>query len=150
MTTFPRNDPHHPKEALGHVQVYRTPHTPHRTPPKNTVHGLSSGPTQERSDGSLVSDIVEDVSPAPTQVPASQREDDEGYGGVIAQLDEQTRVVECADSIQWILQRRSGVKWRNCSFCQSRAALLRNIREKRERWGEIDVTPLLSLPEWHP
>jgi hypothetical protein len=50
------------------------------------------------------------------------------------------------DPLQWILQQRQGDRWRGHSFCCTRAALLRCIRD---HCGD-DITPVLRLPEWHP
>jgi hypothetical protein len=85
----------------------------------------------------------------------------------IAQLNETWRVVD--DPLQWILQRRKGNPrsknsgWENRSFCRTRDALLRCIREYcclpdqgehrsiREYRG-VDgaaVEQVRALPEWH-
>ena len=72
---------------------------------------------------------------------------------LVAQLNERWRVV--ADPLQWILQKRKGTPskkksgWQGSSFCRTRKALLRNIRE---RCGEVDPKTLAeieALPEWH-
>jgi len=68
------------------------------------------------------------------------------------QLNEGWRVSE--DSIQWILQRqcnKSGkkAKWTGRSFCRTREALLRCVRD---HYGIIDAEALkrlVLLPEWH-
>ena len=58
--------------------------------------------------------------------------------------------------LQWILQRRKGSPrkknfgWRDRSFCRTREALVRRVREY---CGEIDdnsLAVLKSLPDWHP
>ena len=72
----------------------------------------------------------------------------------LAQLNESWRVVD--DPLQWILQRRKGNPrdkssgWRGRSFCRTRDALLRCVREQ---CGEIDANSLAvlkALPDWHP
>jgi hypothetical protein len=72
---------------------------------------------------------------------------------LVAQLNASWRVAD--DPLQWILQRRKGHPrkknggWRARSFCRTREALLRCIREY---CGEIDplaLTKLKSLPDWH-
>jgi hypothetical protein len=72
---------------------------------------------------------------------------------LVAQLNETWRVID--DPLQWILQLRKGNPrkknpgWRGRSFCRTRKALLRCIREY---CGEVDVGALArvkSLPEWH-
>ena len=65
---------------------------------------------------------------------------------LVAQLNESWRVVD--DPLQWILQRRKGNPrpknsgWRDRSFCRTRDALLRCVREY---CGEIDVNSLSKL-----
>lgn len=63
-------------------------------------------------------------------------------------LNERWRV--SFDPLQWILERRRGERWIASSFCVTRQALLRNIRE---RSGEVDPDALAkvnSLQPWHP
>jgi len=73
---------------------------------------------------------------------------------VIAQLNEKWRVVD--GSLQWILQHKKGNPrkkssgWRGRSFCRTREALLRCVREY---CGEVDprgLVKLKGLPEFHP
>jgi hypothetical protein len=72
---------------------------------------------------------------------------------LVAPLNERWRVVD--DPLQWILQRKKGNPrkknsgWRDRSFCRTRDALLRCVRE---HCGEIDdnsLAKLKSLPDWH-
>jgi hypothetical protein len=72
---------------------------------------------------------------------------------LVSQLDEAWRVVD--DPLQWILQRRKGNPrsknsgWDGRSFCRTRDALLRCIREY---CGVVDAKALAnvqSLPDWH-
>ena len=71
---------------------------------------------------------------------------------VPVQLNEGWRVSE--DSIQWKLQRRCSkpgqkAKWTGRSFCRTREALLRCVREY---CGVVDAEALKrleALPEWH-
>ena len=68
------------------------------------------------------------------------------------QLNEGWRVSE--DSLQWMLQRRSSKpgqkpKWTGRSFCRTREALLRCVKEY---CGIVDAEALARLallPEWH-
>jgi hypothetical protein len=73
---------------------------------------------------------------------------------LIAQLNANWRIID--DPLLWILQRRKGKPrqknsgWRSRSFCRTRDALLRCIREYR---GGVDVEALAkveALPDWHP
>lgn len=67
------------------------------------------------------------------------------YPRIVAVLDAKTRVIECADAIQWIVQRRSESKypWASRSFCRTKEALLRCVT----CWVD-DIPPALHrLPE---
>ena len=67
--------------------------------------------------------------------------------GLEITLNSGWRVVE--DDLQWMLQRNGGTKWHYRSFCRTRGALLRCIREY---CGEVDPVGLMqveALPEWH-
>jgi hypothetical protein len=73
--------------------------------------------------------------------------------GLIAELNERWRVVD--DPLQWILQRRKGSPrkknsgWQGRSFCRTREALLRCVREY---CGEVDpaaLNKIKALPDWH-
>ena len=86
---------------------------------------------------------------------------------LVAQLNENWRVV--ADPLQWIVQRRKGNPhsknsgWDNWSFCRTRDALLRGIREycclpdqgehrSVREYRSVDgaaVEQVRTLPEWH-
>ena len=72
---------------------------------------------------------------------------------LVAQLNATWRVID--DPLQWILQRKRGNRrnknsgWKGRSYCRTRAALLRCIREY---CGEVAVEALAkvqALPEWH-
>jgi hypothetical protein len=65
---------------------------------------------------------------------------------VLAQLNDEWRVVY--DPMQWLLQRREGSKWNNRSYCVTKDALLRCIREYCPKG--VDITGVESFPEWHP
>jgi hypothetical protein len=52
------------------------------------------------------------------------RESADTYRGEIARLGG-WRVAECADRLQWLLQRKVGERWRSESFCRTRSALIR-------------------------
>jgi hypothetical protein len=73
---------------------------------------------------------------------------------LVAQLNETWRVID--DPLQWILQRKKGNPrkknsgWRDRSFCRTRDALLRCVREY---CGEVDpsaLATLKALSDWHP
>jgi hypothetical protein len=53
------------------------------------------------------------------------------------------------DDLQWILQRKQGSRWRNRSFCRTREALLRCVRD---HCGIVDAEALArleALPDFH-
>jgi hypothetical protein len=86
---------------------------------------------------------------------------------LVAQLNDQWRVVD--DHLQWILQQRKGnarsknCGWRGRSFCRTREALLRCVREycclpdqgqtrcicEYRGVDEAALAQLRALPEWH-
>jgi hypothetical protein len=55
----------------------------------------------------------------------SRLETADNYPFVVAFLDLNTRVIECAQGIQWIVQRRRGCQWHSVSFCRTKEGLLR-------------------------
>jgi len=76
----------------------------------------------------------------------SRRESDDDYVGVVARLNARWRVIECKDSIQWILQfatrRHVQTGWQGRSFLRSREGLLRAVRDLA---GPIDADALAIL-----
>jgi hypothetical protein len=74
--------------------------------------------------------------------PNTHRESSENYPAVVSMLDSKTRVIECADGIQWVIQRRRGRIWQGIYFCRTKAGLLLYAHP---------VTPeLLALPDYFP
>jgi hypothetical protein len=75
-------------------------------------------------------------------------ESSDQYPFVIAELADSWRVIECADDMQWILQRRTTnrgeIQWNGRSFCRTKEALLRCIKEREA--GKVPGT-LLALPD---
>jgi hypothetical protein len=67
------------------------------------------------------------------------------YPRIVVVLDAKTRVIECADGIQWIVQRRSESKypWAGRSFCRTKEALLRCVGY----WADGSPAALKSLPD---
>src|SRR5262249_53900018 len=72
---------------------------------------------------------------------------------VVAQLNPNWRVTE--DPLQWILQRKKGnprrksVGWRSRSFCRTREALLRCVREYYSEVDRDGLAKLQALPDYH-
>jgi hypothetical protein len=75
----------------------------------------------------------------------SPRERDDNYNAVIVYLDDGTRIIECADRIQWIWQRPNAGRWRSISFFRDRDVLI----ERTGAVGEALVC-LRALPRRHP
>src|SRR5262245_26059734 len=76
----------------------------------------------------------------------ARNEGADDYPAVVAQIDSQTRVIEGACHIQWIVQRKQGAAWRGVSFCRAKEALLRCV----EAWAPGAHPALLALPDWFP
>jgi hypothetical protein len=78
----------------------------------------------------------------------AKSESADGYARLVAQIDANTRVVECTAGIQWVLQRRGdkGRAWHGVSFCRTKQALLRCVRE----WVPGKHPALEALPDWFP
>jgi hypothetical protein len=69
-------------------------------------------------------------------------ESSDDYPAIVANLDAKTRLIECADAIQWIIQKRAGKAWRSIYFCRSKAGLLLYAQS---------ITPaILALPDFFP
>jgi hypothetical protein len=67
---------------------------------------------------------------------------------IVAELNTRWRVI--ADTLQWILEyRASARRWNGESFCATRKALLRNIRERHIAVSKDAMAKLRNLPEWH-
>ena len=66
-------------------------------------------------------------------------ESSDNYPHIVSMLSSGTRVIECRDRQQWIIQRRIGREWRNKLYFRDKAALLRHCRPKTAR--------LLALPK---
>jgi len=73
---------------------------------------------------------------------------------LVGQLNEQWRVVD--DPLQWILQKRKGKArnkssgWQGRSFCRTREALLRCIREYCGDVAAENLDTICVLPDLHP
>lgn len=81
--------------------------------------------------------------------PSSRRETDEDYSGVLAvAADRRYRVINCKDSIQWIVQRRDkvGGRWRSQAYYRRKASLLRDLGNLPDRGF---VGTLQRFPEIH-
>ena len=54
------------------------------------------------------------------------------------------------DRLQFILECRRGERWLGRSFCVTRQALLRCIREHCDQVDQAALPKVAALPEWHP
>ena len=114
------------------------------------------------------------ISPAPNELPRAAKEqvrdkqkqrpansDSEPTASPLAhpsnrlliQLNPQWRVID--DDLQYLLQNRKGnsrtkaTGWRSRSFCRTREALLRCIREYCGLVDQKALEQVSALPEWH-
>jgi hypothetical protein len=54
-----------------------------------------------------------------------------------------------AHPLQWMLERQNGEEWHPKSFCVTREALLRCVREKARSITPEALERLQRLPDWH-
>jgi hypothetical protein len=114
---------------------------------------------QAAFDGAPVKDTGEGAeTSAPLVSVASHRESDDDYRSVVARLNDRWRVIDSGEPHpyrQWILQYRKSMKRPNRwsaeppfgSFCQTRAVLLRCIREKARTVDPAALAVIEALPE---
>jgi hypothetical protein len=82
----------------------------------------------------------------------SMRECADDYDRVIARLNDNWRVIECRDRIQWILQHRGSPKtprkddWRGRSYCRTAEALIRCTRDHAGDVHPVAASILAELP----
>lgn len=100
------------------------------------------------------------ITRAPTDVgsphlpdPANNREESDYYRAIIAKLNADWRVIECRDAIQWILQRRAGIRhgeprWDSRCYCRTRQGLVRRVRELAGKSDAYALAIIGSLPDW--
>lgn len=86
----------------------------------------------------------------------SGRETADNYTDVVVMLNEDWRVIECRDGIQWILQYRGSPKrsrkddWRGRSYCRTSEALRRCARLHAGPIRPPALDQLLALPDRFP
>jgi hypothetical protein len=88
------------------------------------------------------------VEPSPTVTTRKRalsglRESDDAYTALVE--FEGTRVINCRDDIQWILQRRMPSRWLSVGYFRNRDVLIERSGAKRNA-----LTILRALPEMHP
>jgi hypothetical protein len=74
----------------------------------------------------------------------SHREMDDDYDSVETLLGLKWRVIRCCDDIQWIVQEKSGDRWRSRKYCTSRDGVLRWTKDLP------GLEALANLPERYP
>jgi hypothetical protein len=89
----------------------------------------------------------------PCLAAASTSEEAENYRAVVTILNPRWRVIECQKRIQWILQRRAGLRygrtrWEGRCFCRTRDVLVRRVRELAGDIEPIASAVLKNLPDW--
>lgn len=75
-------------------------------------------------------------------IPGSSREGDDTYLKVVLVLDQSTRIIECRDGIQWIIQRKdrlnkTGSRWRGTAYCRTRARLEYRLPDHRDQLATL-------------
>jgi hypothetical protein len=132
--------------------VHYLPHDTSRNSSIATIaaqNATAEHPTPIRAE--LFGSNTATAAGAPSRdVVTARNEGVDGYPGLVAQIDAQTRVIECAARIQWIVQRSvvraRGREWRGVSFCRTKQALLRCVR----KWVPGEHLSLEALPDWFP
>jgi hypothetical protein len=115
---------------------------------KQTLQPNGAGGDTAFPAGPVVSDSPPASKSSATTVSGrSLREEIDTYPAV-AVLNSRWRVVVCKHSIQWILQRRGGERWRSQYFCRSRLGLILCVREYAGQISGDALVILLRLPEW--
>jgi hypothetical protein len=83
----------------------------------------------------------------------NKREESENYQAVVVRLNWNWRIIECRDAIQWILQRKAGMRhgeprWDARCYCRTRQGLMRRVRELAGECHSGALTIIGSLPEF--
>jgi len=81
----------------------------------------------------------------------SKSEEADDYHAVVVKLNDNWRVIVCVADLQWILQRRTGVRhggarWEGRSFCRTSEALNRLSRKQAGIIGVAVSAVLAALP----
>lgn len=87
-------------------------------------------------------------SSAPPTVSASTREKDDDYCRVVAVLNDNWRVIECKDGIQWIIQKASPSEWRSKKYLRDRESLIQRVRSLCGPVNDTAMARLVALPDW--
>jgi hypothetical protein len=74
------------------------------------------------------------------------------YHAIVAQLNDNWRVIVCAAGLQWVLQRRTGerhgrARWEGRSFCRASEALNLLSRTYARAIDPAAAAMLAALPE---
>lgn len=83
----------------------------------------------------------------------SNREASDDYNRVVAVLNENWRIIECRDRIQWILQHRGSPEksrkddWRGRSYCGTAKVLQQRAYQHAGRIDALAQERLRSLPD---
>ena len=79
------------------------------------------------------------------------RETSDDYPKVVFHINARWRVIECRDSVQWILQKRTNKagegKWYGKSYCRTKTALIRCVQGKIGVIDPVSETFLHRLPD---
>lgn len=86
-------------------------------------------------------------------LPGSNREEADDYRHVVVVVNQNWRIVECRDGIQWILQQRSGQRhgqprWQSRKHNRCKETLIRNVHAFSGEVAPIAREVLDELPAW--
>ena len=84
-------------------------------------------------------------SGTPSLGPQNAKETPAALGRSLLTSGDRCRVIDCKDSIQWIIQRLRGQQWHGYSFHRNRDVLI----ERSQAAGDA-LKALKALPEIHP
>ena len=82
----------------------------------------------------------------------SRREEADDYRAIVVRLNDNWRVIECRDRIQWIVQQRSGTRhgqprWDGRKYYRTREGLLHHVRGLVAAGDTTTLALIESLPE---
>lgn len=83
----------------------------------------------------------------------NRQEKSDDYSRIVLRVNDDWRVIECMNTIQWILQKRKGnhegkPAWSAVSFCRSRGGLRRCLKKDTGIRSGIFATELRKLPRF--
>ncbi|RLP26597.1 hypothetical protein D8676_04995 [Mesorhizobium sp. YM1C-6-2] len=82
---------------------------------------------------------------------SSTREADNDYRDIAIAIGPETRIINCKDGLQWIVQTRRGGRWRPDGFWRWRDPMLSRLKARPELTLSREAeTAIKALPAKHP